>query len=279
MTSSESGTAAAESSPRPLEDGFPAVRETLADAEQLLVCLDFDGTLAPIVDDPDAARPTEDNRHAVARLAAHPDVTTAVVSGRSLQDVRGRIDGPAIYAGNHGLELERRGSIAVHPVARKRAARIDRLCTVLETTLASIPNVRIENKRLSGTVHFRSVPTAARPVARRLTTAVFGAFSDGALELSRGKRILEIGPSIPWGKGNAVELIAADEPPGTAAVYVGDDVTDESAFRAVEPDGIGVRVGGDGPSAASRRVESPAGVASLLTRLADGMSSGPERRP
>ncbi|OAQ54475.1 trehalose-phosphatase [Natrinema mahii] len=279
MTSTESGTAAAESPPRPLEDGFPAVRASLADAERLLVCLDFDGTLAPIVDEPDAARPTDDNRRAVARLADHQDVTTAVVSGRALRDVRDRIDGPAIYAGNHGLELARRGSIAVHPVARKRAARIDRLCAVLETTLASIPNVRIENKRLSGTVHFRSVPPAARPVARRLTTAVFEAFSGGALELSRGKRILEIGPSIPWGKGNAVELIAADKPPGTATVYVGDDVTDESAFRAVEPGGIGVRVGGDGPSAASYRVESPAGVASLLSLLEDVVSPDPVRRP
>ncbi|OLZ40382.1 trehalose-phosphatase [Natrinema saccharevitans] len=279
MDGPESGTAAAESPPRPLEERLPAVRETLANAERLLVCLDFDGTLAPIVEVPDAARPTEDNRRAVARLAAHPAVTTAVVSGRALRDVRDRIDGPAIYAGNHGLELARRGSIAVHPVARKRAARIERLCAVFETALASIPNVRVENKRLSGTVHFRSVPPAARPVARRLTTAVFEAFDGGDLELSRGKRILEIGPSIPWGKGNAVELIAADEPPGTAAVYVGDDITDESAFRAVEPDGIGIQVGGDGPSAASCRVESPASVASLLARLADGVSSGLERRP
>ncbi len=278
MTGSESGTAAG-SPPRPLEDGLPAVREAIADAERLLVCLDFDGTLAPIVEEPDAARPTDDNGRAVARLADHPDVTTAVVSGRALRDVRGRVDGPAIYAGNHGLELARRGSIAVHPVARKRAARIDRLCAALERVLAPIPNARVENKRLTGTVHFRSVPPAARPVARRLTTGVFEAFGDDALELSRGKRILEIGPSIPWGKGNAVELIAADEPPGTTAVYVGDDVTDESAFRAVEPDGIGVRVGGDEPSAASYRVESPAGVASLLSRLEAVASSGPERRP
>ncbi|WP_226479795.1 trehalose-phosphatase [Natrinema amylolyticum] len=256
-----------ETSPRPLEECLPRLRTTLEEAPGLLVCLDFDGTLAPIVDDPDAAVPTESNQQAVTALTETPDVTTAVVSGRALANVRERIDGPAIYAGNHGLELARNGSIAVHPVARKRAARVERLCTILEIALRSVPNCRIENKRLTGTVHLRSVPAATEPIVRRVTREAVDRFGGDDLEVSTGKRILEIGPDFPWGKGNAVELIAADEPPGTAVVYVGDDVTDESAFRAVEPDGIGVRVGGDDPSSASCRVGSPADVASFLSWL------------
>ncbi|QCS42081.1 trehalose-phosphatase [Natrinema versiforme] len=259
--------AGTESQPRPLEERKPRLRDRLEDAAGLLVCLDFDGTLAPIVEDPDAAAPTERNRDAVAALAETAAITTAVVSGRALADVRERVDGPAIYAGNHGLELARNGSVAVHPIARKRATRIDRLCSILETALSSVPNCRIENKRLTGTVHFRSVPPAAEPIARRITREVVDRFGGDAVEVSTGKRILEIGPDFPWGKGNAVELIAADEPPATTVVYVGDDVTDESAFRAVEPDGIGVRVGGDDPSSASCRVESPAEVASFLSWL------------
>ena len=257
----------ADSPPRPIDEQLPRIRETLERAAGVLVCLDFDGTLAPIVEDPNAAVPTEQNRTAVATLAAMPAVTTAVVSGRALTDVRERIDGPTIYAGNHGLELARGGTVAVHPVARKRAARIDRICSILETALDTVPNCRIENKRLTGTVHFRSVPPAAEPVARRITREVVDRFGGDALEISTGKRILEIGPDFPWGKGNAVELIAADEPPETAVVYVGDDVTDESAFQAVEPDGIGVRVGDDSPSNASCRLESPAEVASFLSWL------------
>ncbi|WP_408957927.1 trehalose-phosphatase [Natrinema sp. 74] len=264
----------AESPPDPLEERLPAVRTTLERADGLLVCLDFDGTLAPIVEDPDAAAPTDRNREAVAALTRTDAVTTAVISGRALTDVRERIDGPKIYAGNHGLELARNGSIAVHPVARKRAARVERLCSILETALASVPNARVENKRLTGTVHFRSVPPAAEPVVRRITHGVVDRFGGGDLELSAGKRILEFGPDFPWGKGNAVELIAADEPPETAVIYVGDDVTDESAFRVVEPDGIGVRVGGDDPSAASCRLDSPAEVASFLSWLdANGAES------
>lgn len=258
---------ATESPPRPLDEQLPHLRTTLENAAGLLVCLDFDGTLAPIVENPDDAVPSERNRDAVATLAETPGVTTAVVSGRALADVRERIDGPAIYAGNHGLELARNGSIAVHPVARKRAVEVDRVCSILETALASVPNCRIENKRLTGTVHFRSVPAAAEPIVRRVTRDVVDRFGGDALAVSPGKRILEIGPDIPWGKGNAVSLIAADEPPETAVLYIGDDVTDESAFRAVEPDGIGIRVGGDDPSNASCRVESPADVASFLSWL------------
>jgi len=256
-----------ESPPRPIDEHLPRIRETPERAEGLLVCLDFDGTLAPIVEDPDAAVPTEQNRSAVATLANTPSVTTAVVSGRALTDVRERVDGPAIYAGNHGLELVRTGTIAVHPIARKRAARLERICAILETALRTVPNCRIENKRLTGTVHFRSVPPARRTdrpphhprggrAIRRRRPRDFGGETD-----PRDRT------GVPVGKGNAVELIAADEPPATASIYIGDDVTDESAFQAVEPDGIRGPGCDEAPSSASCRVESPAEVASFLSWL------------
>lgn len=257
---------ATETPPRPIDEHRPRIRSTVAAGSELLCCLDFDGTLAPIVDDPDAATASARTESAVATLAAAPAVTTAIVSGRALPDVRDRIDGPEIYAGNHGLELERDGTVAVHPIARKRATRITTVCGILESALAPIPNYRIENKRLTGTVHCRTVPPAARPIVRQRTHAVVDRFGDG-LEVSPGKRILEIEPSIPWGKGNAVAMIAADLPPDVVSVYVGDDVTDESAFRVVEPDGIGVRVGGNDSSAASCRLDSPDEVAAFLEWL------------
>lgn len=256
-----------ETPPDPVDAKRARIRERLAAGSQLCCCLDFDGTLAPIVEDADEAAPTAANEAAVARLASAPAVTTAIVSGRALTDVRDRIDGPGTYAGNHGLELQRDGSIAVHPVARKRAARVAAVCGTLETVLDPLPNCRVENKRLTGTVHFRSVPPAARPVVQRRTRAVVDRFGGDALEVSDGKCIFEIEPSIPWGKGNAVELITADMPPGTVPLYIGDDVTDESAFRVVEPDGIGIRVAGDEPSAASFRLESPDSVARFLEWL------------
>ena len=258
--------------PRPLEDDHPALKSTLEGGSHLLACLDFDGTLAPIVENPDEATPLTKTEQALERLAADPAVTTAIVSGRALADVRDRIDAPGIYAGNHGLELVREGSLAVHPIARKRASHVDTVCAVLETVLEPVPNVRIENKRLTGTVHLRSVPEASRPVVRRTTREVVEWIAGDDLELSTGKCILEIGPSIQWGKGDAVELIAADLPRDTVPVYVGDDVTDESAFRAVEPEGIAIRVGTDRSTDASVQVRSPEDVAAFLRWLgSDGV--------
>ncbi|EMA35122.1 trehalose-phosphatase [Halobiforma nitratireducens] len=258
---------AADSVPPLLEERLTWVRERIDGGSALVVCLDFDGTLAPIVDDPAEATPTEANRRIVAALSDHPAISTAVVSGRALSDVRERIDGPSIYAGNHGLELARNGSLAVHPIARKRARLIETVCETLETALESVPNARVENKGVTATVHVRSVPAAARPIVAERTHTVVDRIGGDDLEISSGKRILEIEPAIPWGKGNAVELIVADAPPDAVPIYVGDDVTDESAFRAVEPDGIGVRVGDDAPSAASSRVEGPDDVAAFLEWL------------
>ncbi|ARS91634.1 trehalose-phosphatase [Natrarchaeobaculum aegyptiacum] len=275
----------------PLEERRDALRGRIAEARHLLVCLDFDGTLAPIVEEPDEAMPLPEAETAVEALTDAVDVTTAVVSGRALADVRERIDGPRLYAGNHGLELARDGPddregptshgchggangreatdepVAVHPIARKRARQVDAVCTALESATAQIPNVGIENKRLTATVHVRTVPPAFHGFVRETTHRLVDRFAGDALEVSTGKQILEIGPAIPWGKGNAVRLLAADSPPGTVTIYVGDDVTDESAFRAIHPDGIGVYVGEDGDTAASCRVPDPEAVARFLRWL------------
>jgi trehalose 6-phosphate phosphatase len=268
---------------KPIDEVVSQLRTTLNEAATLLLCLDFDGTLAPIVDDPTEAAPTPAVEDALGTVTTDAAVTTAVVSGRALADVRERVDGPRIYAGNHGLELVRRGDVAVHPVARKRSTRVDAVCQALAVALDPIPRARIENKRLTATVHYRSVPPGAKHQVERLTRAAVDRFGEGVLEVSPGKQILEIGPSIPWGKGNAVELLLADLPEETVPVYIGDDVTDESAFRAVEPSGLGIRVGDDEQTAASGRVRSPAEVASFLDWLGsegvEQVREGPQPTP
>lgn len=251
---------------------LPEIRRTLRDADRLLVCLDFDGTLAPVVDDPNAAEMTAANRTAVAALAERPRIRTAIVSGRSLADVRRRVGLPIAYAGNHGLELLRAdaSSVAVHPVARSRARSVQRVCEVLETALDPFPGARVGCKILTGTVHLRSVPDAARPIVARLARSVVESIGGADLETSAGRCIVEFGPALDWGKGDAVDLLAADRPAETATIFVGDDVTDESGFRSVEPDGIGVHVGEPRATAASCRVDSPADVAAICHWLSTG---------
>ncbi|WP_207592549.1 trehalose-phosphatase [Halomontanus rarus] len=252
------------------DEPLPEIRSGLRGASSALVCLDFDGTLAPIVEDPDAATITPENREAVADLASSPAITTAVVSGRGLADVRDRLSLPITYAGNHGLELFRAGAgeTAVHPIASKRAPLVEEVCAALERALAPVPNVEIENKRLTGTVHVRSVPQPLRETVRRTTRSVVDRIGGGDLETSLGKRIVEISPSVPWGKGDAVSLLEESCLGDPFVLYLGDDVTDESAFRAIEPEGLGIHVGTERASIASCHVDSPADVTSLLEWLA-----------
>lgn len=250
-----------------VEESIAGLREAIRGAAHVLVCLDFDGTLAPIVEEPAGAGITDRNRAAVSALAANPDATTAVVTGRALTDIRQRLSLPITYAGNHGLELYRGGETAVHPVARKRAPLVDRVSETLELALGPVPNYRIENKRLTGTVHVRSVPDPARERVYATVEDAVDRLAGGRLETSRGKRIIEYSPSVSWGKGEAISLLERSAPEDTAVVYLGDDITDESAFRALSLDDVGIRVG-DGESAASHRVRSPAEVASILAWLA-----------
>jgi trehalose 6-phosphate phosphatase len=240
-----------------------AVRGQFAAASELLLCLDFDGTLAPIVADPARAELLPAAERALEAIEALPEISTAVVSGRGLDDLRERVP-VATRAGNHGLELERDGAVTVHPIARKRAAAVQGVCDQLKRELAPIPNTRIENKRLTGTVHVRSVPPDARETVRETTHDVITDIAGDALAVSSGKRVLEISPAIPWHKGAAVRLLAADHPDDTLVVYIGDDVSDETAFRALGADDIGVKVGAGESTAATYTATDPTTVAEIL---------------
>ena len=275
-------------SPRPFAEARPRLGNELEAASELLLCLDFDGTLAPIVARPDDARITPENDRALRTLSSTHSVTSAIVSGRALADVAPRVDGPSIYAGNHGLELRTNGTETVHPIARIRSALVDEACGLLETVVDPVPNCRVENKRLTGTIHLRGVPESGRAIVASHVREVVERIGDGALDISQGKQIIEISPAIPWGKGNAVELIEEAYTEDAFVIYLGDDRTDESGFRAAESGvvrrrdraapnddpskGVGIYVGDEldegRPSHASVRVSSPDEVATVLEWIA-----------
>lgn len=254
-----------------------ALRDRLAAAGGLLLCLDFDGTLAPIVDDPDAAEMGPVAEAVVRRLADDSDVTVALVSGRSLADLRERagLDGVR-YAGNHGLEWDDgRGRTVAEDVRGSRPA-VERAIGSLRAELADVPGCRVEDKDLTGTVHYRETPgELTGDVVRTVEEVV--ASTDG-LRCTRGKAILELRPDVPAGKDRAVERLR-ERYPQRLPVFVGDDVTDEDGFRAVADDGVGVLVGDRSDTAATLRVPDTDGVASLLTWLLNVCVVSPDGHP
>lgn len=241
-------------------------------AQRLFLGLDFDGTLAPHVDDPSAAEPTAENQQVLQLLSRQEDIDTAVISGRALEDVRDRVGIVDIeYAGNHGLELE-----GTSPLSDPEATRsmIQTVCDRLETKIDH-EGCEIENKGITATVHYRMVEddieTRIRSIVKSVLTDIEIGGDDGdtsGLRWTPGANIVEIRPAIDWDKGHAVQWFIQRCPEECLPFYIGDDTTDEDVFRALAPDGIGVHVGNN-ETAATYRVADVEAVATLLEWLAD----------
>jgi len=219
-------------------------REQLRDrlrGRELALFLDYDGTLAPIVDDPADAILSEAMRSTLARLAARWPV--AVISGRDREDVEQRVGlEDLIYAGNHGFDIVARGRQKSLPQAEAAVPEVASAEQQLRRSLAGIPGAIVERKRFSVAAHYRSVadPTAVEAVAR----AVDRARAATGLRRRSGKQVLELEPPVAWHKGRAVEWIRATAGlDDHALIYIGDDLTDEDAFAALREHDLGIRVG------------------------------------
>jgi trehalose-phosphatase len=235
-------------SPTRLTDLPPALpahaRFELEGRSDLAVFLDYDGTLTPIVDDPDDALLDEATRETIVRLAA--TTLVAIVSGRDLDDVRSKvgIEGLA-YAGSHGFDI-------LHPDGTRRQLAtahvevLDRAEQELHTDLGDIPGIRIERKGFAIAVHDRQVddPELRARIAE-VVTGLGGRYDE--LRATGGKRIHELRPDIDWDKGRAIETLLTElDAQDHLPVYLGDDLTDEDGFRAVRArGGIAVVVRGE----------------------------------
>ena len=139
------------------------IEARVAAASSLVFYLDFDGTLAPIVVEPELARMAPETRTVLEELSNQEGILVCVVSGRSLADVKSRVGlSSLVYSGNHGLEIERDSLRFVHPEAGRGRAAIEDLNRRVAGLPLLIPGVRLEPKGLSTTIHFRRADPAAR---------------------------------------------------------------------------------------------------------------------
>ncbi|MBA4119619.1 MAG: trehalose-phosphatase [Isosphaera sp.] len=262
-----------------------ALARRAASAPILLVGCDMDGTLAPIVADPALARPDERALRALRRLASMGHTHAAIISGRGLADLTRLVGqvGPLRLLGSHGAESDRPDLSGLDTATRAdlgavRAAalaQIDSPADGAPPAGAVIPaNSRppaqapgrgawVEDKPLGFTVHLRgaSPQTRARLEAalERATGSVPG------VKVRRGIEIIEVA-AVRTDKGDALRAVRA-RVGATAAVFIGDDATDEDAFAALGPGDLGVKVG-PGQTSASACLADPRGVAEFLEALA-----------
>jgi len=263
--------------PDPIPNHWTDDQERLAERllapPRLLVACDFDGTLAPLALQPEAAAMPEDTKAVLQGLGATTGIRLAIISGRALDDLQRRVPLPVdCFAGNHGLEMAGHGLDGVRAQASQIQPRLTAVADALAQQLSGIPGVLIENKGLTLSIHYRRVdPTQWDHVIRSATAA---AATDDSLRVQTGHRVVEILPAIAWDKGDALKQIAGRLGiPRSAIVYVGDDTTDEAAFRAI-PNGTSISVGESRPSEAQWMARSPDDVRRLLAWLGDLRSAG-----
>lgn len=250
------------------------LRAARAHAGVLLVGLDFDGTLAPIVPVPDDARMPAATAEVLRTLARRADTHIAIVSGRGLDDLRSRIPVDGLYlAGNHGLEIDGPDLHRMHPDAQAARPRLAALAQTLRRGLPALPGVIVEDKGLTLSVHYRMVQDESAAEEIRSLVRQRAAAADGVVT-TEGKKVVEIRPDVDWNKGRAFEFVRAsiEALHGRGpALFIGDDRTDEDVFRILGETDCSIIVG-DPPahdSVAHALLPSTAAVAAFLQRLAE----------
>ena len=248
--------------------------QRLSRASTVLLGLDFDGTLAPIVEHPDQATLPGPIAALLKTLALKPGYRVAIVTGRELADVKRRIgiDG-LIYCGNYGLEVEIAGRLWTVPGVKEASVAVQEAGKALDEKLGALHGVFLENKGFSISVHFRQAPVEIKQTCQRLCGQALEPFvSMGQLKVLQGKEVLEVQPALPWDKGACLRHLAELGFPGTpgpgVCVFLGDDTADEPAFRAVlDMRGIGIVIGEKADSAAHFFLPSATSVEIFLNRL------------
>ncbi|ORW99197.1 trehalose-phosphatase [Mycolicibacillus trivialis] len=258
---------------------------TALDLGQLLadrsaaVFFDFDGTLSDIVDDPDAAALTPGADAALRALARVCPV--AILSGRDLADVTDRVGVPGLwYAGSHGFELTAPdGSRHRNDTAAQAIPVLQRVADALRERLADVAGAAVEHKTFAVAVHYRN---AARDRVAEVTSAVRAAGRDSGLRVTTGREVIELRPDIDWDKGRTLRWVTDRMTAGGAAerllpIFLGDDITDEDAFDAVDADGVGIIVrhsdDGDRATAARFALDSPQQARAFTERLAEAITA------
>ncbi|RYD33124.1 MAG: trehalose-phosphatase [Verrucomicrobiaceae bacterium] len=234
---------------------------------RLLVATDFDGTLAPICSRPQDVAMPPGAKASLEALAKQPGVRVAVLSGRALAEVAGLVGLPkAVYAGNHGLEIKGGGIDWVHPQALACRPRLDAAVGFLEEKLQGTEGAFVEHKQLSLSLHYRLVADHDLPRVEEAAMLCAAAFPE--LRRHGGKKVVEFRPDVPWHKGYALKrLLKGLGLPTAAALYAGDDATDEDAFAVLGDSGITLHVGENPGTLARCRLRSPEDYAEFLEWL------------
>ncbi|WP_433564271.1 trehalose-phosphatase [Nocardia sp. CA-151230] len=233
----------------------------IARVPRLLVASDYDGTIAPIVSDPTKAYPHRESVSALRALAGLTGTTAAVISGRALRDLAAlsRLPVEVQLIGSHGSEFD---VGFVHAIDNDAKQLLQEVTTTLTQIAQDNPGASVEIKPASVALHVRN---ASPEIGRRAVFAVRqGPASWVGVQTTEGKEVIELAV-VETDKGAALDIVRHQQG-ASAALFIGDDVTDEKAFKRLSGPDVGIKVG-DGESMAEYRVASTEEVSKALAFL------------
>lgn len=210
-----------------------------------IICFDYDGTLSPIVSKPELALLPENTKKALFRLSELTNI--AVLSGRELTDVTKLVDLPSIYyGGSHGFELKNPdGDIEEIPKADEFLPVLANSFKELQVMLNSLSGIFIERKKFTIAIHYRLLKDTAMLPSLRISLDNF-IKRYPQLRITEGKKVYELKPAIDWDKGKALLHIINKifgNKNSVFPIFLGDDLTDEDAFKVIKNWGAGILVG------------------------------------
>ncbi|MFH1868003.1 MAG: trehalose-phosphatase [Candidatus Omnitrophota bacterium] len=254
---------------KPLSPNLKYILPRIRKARRILLLLDYDGTLTPIVRRPDKALLSPKTKTVLKNLIKNKCIILSVVTGRSIKKIKALVGLSNIYyAGNHGLEIGFGKSSSVIPEARKSLSLVKKLSAILKKELWAVKNAEIEDKGVTISVHYRRVSSRQIPQLKKIVSEITQSYvKSKKIIVGGGKKIIEIRPPVKWDKGKYC-LYLLKKFKGALPVYIGDDITDEDAFKALKKKGITIFVRGEKKtSCAQYYVTSIAKVAVFLKSI------------
>ena len=212
--------------------------------------IDYDGTLTPIVEQPDKAAISEDMRNLLRDLSTKQGCSVGIISGRALKDIK-RMVGlkRIIYVGNHGLEIEGSKIKFESQISSQLFSIIRNLKEELTNKLSKIKGIFVEDKDVTLSVHYRLATRSSYLLAKKIIEEVIQPFlARNKIKVSYGKKVIDIKPPVQWNKGRVVAWLLARQTfilgnHQIMPIYLGDDVTDEDAFGMLKNKGLTIYIG------------------------------------
>jgi len=242
----------------------------------LYLFLDYDGTICPIAETPDKAVIPEEARQLLKGLAGIDSLIVAIISGRALEDIQKRVGVEGIvYVGNHGMEMSGPKVYFQSMVPPEFGEVLKKIKTALEEKLSGFSGVYLEDKGISLSIHYRQAKDEDAPKVKEILEGQLREYLfDEKVNILSGKMVHEVRPAVEWDKGKiALWLLARQrlslKGKNILPVFLGDDVTDEDAFKALKNIGITVFVGDPGFSSASYYLNNTEEVAEFLKKTYD----------